>query len=173
MTINAELVHFRRIDPAQTSFVHLYELLLKFRQALVNILQQNKFHVFADRLQTLKLNSIEDEQEHQLYLDNAENLLKEMMKIMQTSMAVYSSKVNDYETKLKEKSSVLPSTTEASRVDLEQSALIEEKNSIITDLTKKYQKLSDLFNETAKQHDTEIKSDRLIIAVIFLFIDSL
>lgn len=155
---------FRTKDSAETAFFSFYELIFKFRHAFSNVLEQNHFSTFAERLQSFKQMSIDDHYENQTYLDNAENLLKEMIKILQTSMTVYSSKITEFETKQRDPPKVLPLIDDKSSVNSQQTALIDEQDSRIKDLTAKYKQLADLYSQATFQHETEISYENRIVS---------
>ena len=138
------------------NFFPFYELIFKARQAFANVLEQHHFSTFADRLQSFKQMSSDDRYESQTYFDNAETLLKEMLKTFQTAMAVSSSQITDLEAKAREPAKIVRSIDDPPTIDPQHSALIEEKESKIQDLTTKYRQLAELYSEATKEHDVEV-----------------
>ncbi len=140
-------------DQFKLAFFSLYENIYKFRHSIINLLEQNELLSLANCLHLIKqLSSDENHPPINDFIDNAEHILKDIIKVLQTSMLTLQSTINEYQ--LKDKDMLNESEL---ILDNQQSTILEQKESILTDLKIKYEQLTKLLNETNTQHDEEFK----------------
>lgn len=140
-----------QIDEYRLPFYHLYEIVFKFRHAVINLLEQYKFSSLANCLEMIKqLSSDENNNLTNDFIQNAERVFKDIVKVLQTCL-----------TPIKEKEIIKePSpepTMEISVTDNQQSIILDQKQSIIIDLTTKYEHLMNVLNEKNKKFEIESK----------------
>ena len=143
-------------DSYKTPFFHLYESIYKFRQTIINLLEQNQFESLASCLQLTKQLSSDNDQPAD-FLTNIERILKDLTKILQTCLKTCQLKIIEYENKSKQKEEIKPVIPEPIVVDDRQSKIIEEKDLIIRELNTKYDRMTNILNQTNVKHENEIK----------------
>ena len=121
----------------------------------MNLLQQNKFTTLADSLDNIRQLSVDADPVTQEFVDNAERVLKDIMKVMQTSMAIYASTIGKHEAKLKELSDRPVKIDESPPVDTSLPAVLQEKDATIANLTAKHKEITNMLNQTTKAHEEE------------------
>lgn len=150
-------IFFRIIesDSYKLPFYHLYETIYKFRQAIVNLLEQNQLSSFANCLQMIRQLPSDEDSLIKDFLDNAERVLKDISKALQTCTVTLQSTIEEYQRKEKDRLKNPQLPTEISNDDPEQSTLLEQKESMLVDLTMKYEQLNRVFNQNNAKHDAE------------------
>lgn len=143
-------------DSYKLPFFHLYELIYKFRQTIINLLEQNQFQALANCLQLNKQLTSDNGQPSD-FLENIERVLKDVTKILQTCLTTFQSKINDYENKNKEKEKEIKPLPEPIVTDNQQSKIIEDKNLLIIELKTKYDHMTNILNQTNIKHENEMK----------------
>jgi len=139
-------------------FFDLYELIYKFRHSIINLLEQNKFVTLADRLLMIKQLSSDDHYTINAFIENSHCVLKDTCKVLQACIALLLSSINEYQIKEKEKEIPKESsepTRESSSIDDQQELMLEQKESMIIDLTNKYAHLTTVFNQMNAKHEEE------------------
>ncbi|CAF2135435.1 unnamed protein product [Rotaria magnacalcarata] len=151
-------------DHFKVPFFHIYETIYKFRHSIINLLEQNKLISLADRLDMIKQLSTSDDNLTNDFVDNSERVLKDTVKVLQTCMTTLGVDKNTSEKKQTEKV-YEPSitTTKTSTTESDYSSIIQQKESIIGDLTNKYQQLSQVLDDNNKKHTEElVETERVI-----------
>ena len=138
-------------------FSQLYEIIYKFRSSIANLLAQNQFQVFSDRLLSLQPLDNDVCYQPEQIVQSAETLLKEMAKVLQTTMSMYSSQINEHEIKQRNFANQSKINDEPTPSNPDQSAFLEEKEMMMTDLTMKYKKVTEMLNESMREHEEETK----------------
>jgi hypothetical protein len=139
-------------DQFKLPFYYLYEIIYKFRYSVINLLEQNKFLSLADCLQMIKQLSIDDNNQINNFIDNAEHVLKDIIKIFQTCIKTLQTTIKEQEI-IKESEII----TENSLIDNQQSLIIDQKDSTIIDLTTKYEQITKILNQVNKKYEEESK----------------
>jgi len=139
-------------DQFQHSFYHLYEIIYKFRHSTINLLEQNNFLSLAGCLHMIKQLSIDDNNIINNFIDNAEHLLKDIIKVFQTCIKTLQTTIKEKEI-IEEPEIII----ENSLIDNQQSLIIDQKDSIIIDLTTKYEEMTKILNRVNKKYEEESK----------------
>ncbi|CAM2723662.1 unnamed protein product [Rotaria socialis] len=151
-------------DHFKVPFFHIYETIYKFRHSIINLLEQNKLISLADRLDMIKQLSTSDDNPTNEFVDNSERVLKDTVKVLQTCMTALAVDKNASEEKQTEKvyEQSIP-TMKTSTTESDHSSIIQQKESIIDDLTNKYQQLSQVLDDNNKKHNEElVETERVI-----------
>ncbi len=137
-------------------FFDLYDLIYKFRHSIINLLEQNKFLTLADRLLMIKQLSSDNHYTINAFIENSDRALKDTCKVLQACIALLLSSINEYQIKEKEipKESSEP-TRESSSIDDQHELILEQKESMIIDLTNKYAHLTTVFNQMNAKYEEE------------------
>jgi hypothetical protein len=147
----------------ERSFYDLYEIIYRFHRSIVNVLVHNRLTTLADSLGNAKQLSINDKHvTTSTFTDNAEHVLKDVMKVIQTSMAIHLSTINEYEVKQKTNWKQSLFVEQTTPVDGQSSSFIEEQQATIDDLTTKYKTIVDILDRTTKEHEEETRYIRRI-----------
>ena len=133
----------------------MYETIYKFRQAIVNLLEQNQLSSFANCLQMVRQLPSDEDNLIKDFLDNAERVLKDISKVLQTCTVTLQSTIEEYQRKEKEMLKDPQFTTETSSLDPQQSILLEQKDLMLMELTTKYEQLTRALNQTNVNHEAE------------------
>ena len=144
----------------------------KFRQSIVNLLQQNKFTTLADSLDNIRQLTVDAEPVSQDFINNAERVLKDIMKVMQTSMAINASTISRHEAELKELANRPVTIDEIVPTDAPSAALLQEKEAMIANLTAKLLRMTDMFNQATKDHEEDARwggASRSLDSLLSLF----
>jgi hypothetical protein len=141
-----------QIDQFKLPFFHLYEMIYKFRQSIINLLEQNKFVSLAECLQMIKQLSSDDNNQTNDFVENSERVLKDILKILQTCLSTLISTINEKGV-VKEFEPI----TETPLIDHQQSQLLQQKESTITELTTKYEHISNALHQMNTAHEEELK----------------
>ncbi|UJR23166.1 hypothetical protein I4U23_026184 [Adineta vaga] len=153
-------------DESKLPFYHLYELIYKFRQWIIRLLEQNNFLTLADRLLMIKQLSSDEHYSPENFLDNAERTLKDTRKVLQSCLLLLLSSITEYQMKEQDilKESLQP-TREPSTIDNDQQTLLlEQKETIISELSVKYEQLTNAYNEMNRKREEEIsQNERFIV----------
>ncbi|CAF3426054.1 unnamed protein product [Rotaria sp. Silwood1] len=146
-------------DQFKLQFFQLYDLIYKFRYAIINLLEQHKFTSLADRLQTIQQLSSDNDNNTITsdFVKNSECLLKDTVKVLQTCITTLTSTINEYQRKEKDFKYELEPIEEASSVDNPQSSILQEKELMIIDLTTKYEHITKVLNKTNKTNEEKLK----------------
>ena len=146
-------------DEGKLPFYHLYELVYRFRQWIIRLLEQNNFLTLADRLLMIKPLTSDDHYSPETFLDNAERSLKDTRKVLQSCLSLLISSIQEYEMKEKEDEKELSTqpTREPSMIDEQQKLLLEQKEAMIIDLSTKYEQLTNAFHEMNTKREEEIR----------------
>jgi hypothetical protein len=92
------------------------------------------------------------------FIENSHCVLKDTCKVLQACIALLLSSINEYQIKEKEKEIPKESsepTRESSSIDDQQELILEQKESMIIDLTNKYAHLTTVFNQMNAKHEEE------------------
>lgn len=144
-------------DQFKLPFFHLYETIYKFRHSVINLLEQNKLLSLADRLEMIKQLSTTEDNPTNDFVDNSERVLKDTVKVLQTCMTTLVMVKNEEEKKQKEADSEPSAVTiKTTTNETDQSSIIQLKESIIEDLSSKYQHISVVLDENIKKHNEEL-----------------
>ncbi|CAF1176649.1 unnamed protein product [Rotaria sordida] len=154
-------------DQFKVPFFHLYETIYKFRHSIINLLEQNKFLSLADRLDMIKQLSTSDNNITNDFVDNSERVLKDTVKVLQTCMTTLISTKNENENENKKKESSSEQSTattmQTSTISHDQLSIIQQKESIIEDLSNRHKQISQELDENNKKHSEEIvQNERMI-----------
>ena len=144
-------------DQFKSPFFSLYEIIYKFRHSIINLLEQNQLLSLANCLHLIKqLSSDENSYPTNDFIENAERVLKDIVKVIQSCISTFQTTINEY--RLKEKTMLNESELifDNSLIN-QQSAVLEQKESILIDLKSKYDQLSKLLNETNVKYEEESK----------------
>ncbi|CAF3416685.1 unnamed protein product [Rotaria sp. Silwood1] len=143
-------------------FFQLYDLIYKFRYAIINLLEQHKFTSLADRLQTIQQLSSDNDNNTITsdFVKNSECLLKDTVKVLQTCITTLTSTINEYQRKEKDFKYELEPIEEASSVDNPQSSILQEKELMIIDLTTKYEHITKVLNQTNKTNEEKLNQNQ-------------
>ncbi|CAF1201089.1 unnamed protein product [Adineta ricciae] len=153
-------------DEGKLPFYHLYELIYRFRQWIIGLLEQNNFLTLADRLLMIKPLTSDDHYSPETFLDNAERSLKDTRRVLQSCLSLLISSIQEYEMKEKENLKELSTqpTREPSMIDEQQQLLLEQKEAMIIDLSTKYEQLTNAFHEMNTKREEEIsQNERFIV----------
>ncbi|CAF1034542.1 unnamed protein product [Rotaria sordida] len=157
-------------DQFKLPFFHLYDIIYKFRHAIINLLDQNKFTSLADRLKMIQqLSSDNDDNNNNNnnitndFIKNSECVLKDTVKILQTCITTLLSTIKEYQIKEKEIKHELEPIKEASLVDNQQTSTFQEKDLTIIDLTTKYEHITKVFNQTNKTYEEKLNQNQTLI----------
>ena len=151
------LIQMASFEQYKSSFFHLYETVYKFRQAIVNILEQNQLVSFANCLQMIRQLSSDDQTLTKDFLENAERVLKDITKVLQTCTTTLQSTIQNYQNKEKAMDKEPKSEIEKSSMIDQQSINLEQKESMLIDLTIKYEQLTKIFDQVNIKHEEEVK----------------
>ncbi|CAF4385732.1 unnamed protein product [Rotaria sp. Silwood2] len=154
-------------DQFKLQFFHLYDTIYKFRHAIINLLEQNKFTSLADRLQIIQqLSSDSDDNNNNMtedFIKNSECVLKDTVKVLQTCITTLVSTVNEYQRKEKEIKHELEPIAETSVVETQQSSIPQENEFTIIDLTTKYEHVTKVLNQTNKTYEEKLNQNQSVI----------
>jgi hypothetical protein len=100
----------------------------------------------------IKQLSIDDNNQINNFIDNAEHVLKDIIKIFQTCIKTLQTTIKEQEI-IKESEII----TENSLIDNQQSLIIDQKDSTIIDLTTKYEQITKILNQVNKKYEEESK----------------
>jgi hypothetical protein len=140
-------------DQYKLPFFHLYEIIYQFRHSTINLLEQNNFLSLADCLQMIKQLSSNDNYLTNDFLENAEHVLKDTIKILQTCISTFQTRINEYQIK-----ELVKEPETMSSIDHQQSSfVIEQQESVIIDLTIKYEHLTSILNQVKIKNEVESK----------------
>jgi hypothetical protein len=140
-------------DQYKLPFYHLYEIIYQFRHSTINLLEQNNFLSLADCLQMIKQLSSNDNYLTNDFLENAEHVLKDTIKILQTCISTFQTRINEYQIK-----ELVKEPETMSSIDHQQSSfVIEQQESVIIDLTIKYEHLTSILNQVKIKNEVESK----------------
>jgi hypothetical protein len=89
------------------------------------------------------------------FIDNSERILKDITKVLQTSITTLQSIINEYQLKEKEFLKETTSITETSLIDSQEALILDQKDSLIVDLTTKYEDIVKILNEIKKKNQEE------------------
>jgi len=94
------------------------------------------------------------------FIENSDCVLKDTCKVLQACIALLLSSINEYQIKEKEKEKEIPKepsepTRESSLIDDQHELILEQKESMIIDLTNKYAHLTTVFNQMNTKHEEE------------------
>lgn len=145
-----------RTDEYKLPFYHLYEIIYKFRHSIIKLLEQNKFLTLADRLLMIRQLSSDDHYTANDFIENSNRVLKDTCKVLNGCITLLLSSINEYQLKEKElpRESIEP-TRESSMIDDQRELLLQQKESMIIDLTNKYEHLTNVLNQMNAKHEEE------------------
>ena len=146
----------------------------KFHRSIINLLKQNNFISLADRLQIVQQISFDSNNTNLTndFIQNAECLLKDIIKVLQTCMTTLMTTIYEYQNKEKEDRKEPESSTEAASNVNHQSLILQEKESIINDLTIKHENITKILDDMNKTHEEKLMcmiSFHLTLIKQFLF----
>jgi hypothetical protein len=144
-------------DQFKLAFFSLYENIYKFRYSIINLLEQNKLLSLASCLHLIKQLSSDDNNLTNDFIENAERVLQDIVKVLQTCMATLQSTIDEYQLKEKDMLNESELIVETSLIDNQQSRILEQKELILLDLKTKYEQLTKLLNQTNTKHEEEFK----------------
>lgn len=121
----------------------------------MNLLEQNELLSFANCLQMIRQLSPDEDTLSKDILDNAERVLKDISKVLQTCLVTLQSTIQQYQLKEKDMSKNPMPVLDTSIDDPQYSFLLEQKETMLKDLTTKYEQLTTLLNQTNAKHDAE------------------
>ncbi|CAF3428219.1 unnamed protein product [Rotaria sp. Silwood1] len=149
-------------DQFKLQFFQLYDLIYKFRYAIINLLEQHKFTSLADRLQIIQQLSSDNDNNNITsdFIKNSECILKDTVKVLQTCITTLTSTINEYQRKEKDFKYELEPIEEASSVDNPQSSILQEKELMIIDLTTKYEHITKVLNQTNKTNEEKLNQNQ-------------
>ncbi|CAF0855514.1 unnamed protein product [Adineta ricciae] len=141
-------------DQYKIPFFHLYETIYNFRHSIMNLLEQNKFLPLADRADLIRqLSSTGDQNPATDFVDNSERALQDTVKILQTCLTTLTTTIDQNE----EKHSQLARKEVETKTDENQSlAIIQQKESIINDLSQKYQQATEVLTENQRKFQEDL-----------------
>ena len=144
-------------DQYKIPFFHLYETIYNFRHSIMNILEQNKFLPLADRTDLIKqLASTTEQNPATDFVDNSERALRDTVEILQTCLTTLTTTIDQNE----EKHSQLARKEAETKTDENQSlAIIQQKESIINDLSQRYQQATEVLTENQRKFQEELVYD--------------
>ena len=88
-------------------------------------------------------------------VDNAERVLKDISKVLQSCLVTLQSSIEEYQLKEKDMLKNPQSSMNTSINDPQQSSLLEQKETMLMDLTSKYEQLTKIVNQTNTKHEAE------------------
>ena len=88
-------------------------------------------------------------------VDNAERVLKDISKVLQSCLVTLQSSIEEYQLKEKDMLKNPQSSMNTSINDPQQSILLEQKETMLMDLTSKYEQLTKIVNQTNTKHEAE------------------
>ncbi|CAF3709521.1 unnamed protein product [Adineta steineri] len=143
-------------DERKLPFFYLYDMVYKFRQSIINLLEHNKWLTFADRLTMIKQLSTDDHYTSNDYIENSDRVITDTWKVLHTFITHLLASINEYKRKESEivKEPVEP-PRETSLIEEQQALLLEQKESMIIDLTAKYEQLTNALNQINTKHEEE------------------
>jgi hypothetical protein len=122
---------------------------------MVNLLEESKFLTLADRLHMIKRIASESDGKSDEFAFNAEQVLADITKVLQTCVTLFKSSITEYERKQKELLSEPKVIVEVPVLDPQQTLLVQQKDLIIDNLNAKYEHMTDALDQLNRKRRDE------------------
>ena len=122
---------------------------------MVKLLEESNFVTLADRLHMIKRIASESDGKRDEFGSNAEQVLADITKVLQTCVALFKSSINEYERKQQELLSEPKAIVEVPVLDPQQTLLLQQKELIIDNLNAKYEHLTDALEQLNRKRRDE------------------